>query len=123
MSYYEHIPDHPVIRNMELTGYPDGKEPEYPHCPSCHAEETTEIYVNKDGDVGCGACITRKDAEGVPSFTPDGDGVPVCPSCGRPCEYAYLDRDGGVFGCDECVSEKDAWDREDCFWPKGRRWD
>lgn len=30
---YNDIPDHPVIRNMEATGYPDGKEPDYPHCP------------------------------------------------------------------------------------------
>ena len=27
------LPDHPVIRNMERTGYPDGVTPEEPHCP------------------------------------------------------------------------------------------
>lgn len=32
------IPDHPVIRNMKATGYPDGKEPQYPHCPVCGKE-------------------------------------------------------------------------------------
>lgn len=32
------IPDHPVIRNLEATGYPDGKEPDYPHCPFCGEE-------------------------------------------------------------------------------------
>ena len=32
------LPDHPVIRNLEMTGYPDGQEPEYPHCPLCGAE-------------------------------------------------------------------------------------
>ena len=26
------LPDHPMIRNLEMTGYPDGQEPEYPHC-------------------------------------------------------------------------------------------
>lgn len=27
------LPDHPVIQNMERTGYPDGKEPIFPICP------------------------------------------------------------------------------------------
>lgn len=31
------IPDHPIIRNMERTGYPDGKEPRRKVylCPIC----------------------------------------------------------------------------------------
>ena len=29
------IPDHPVIRNMEATGTPDGKAEQYPRCPAC----------------------------------------------------------------------------------------
>lgn len=28
-----YLPDHPVVQNMERTGYPDGKEPQFPHCP------------------------------------------------------------------------------------------
>lgn len=56
------IPDHPVIRCMERTGYPDGKEPQYPHCPICDCETDT-FYKNKDGDiVGCDECVTAVDA-------------------------------------------------------------
>lgn len=39
------IQDHPVIRNLELTGYPDGQEPNYPICPICY-EETDTFYVD-----------------------------------------------------------------------------
>lgn len=54
--------DHPVIRNLELTGYPDGKEPVYPCCPVCGSECDT-IYRNKDLEVvGCGECLTSRDA-------------------------------------------------------------
>lgn len=45
MSY--DLPDHPVIQNMERTGYPNGKEPEYPRCPIC-GEECEDIYKDKD---------------------------------------------------------------------------
>lgn len=59
---YEHIPDHPVIRNMERTGYPDGREPEYPICPVC-GEECEIIYRDKWLDiVGCDECISTVDA-------------------------------------------------------------
>lgn len=30
--------DHPVIRNMERTGFPDGKCEEWPVCPACGGE-------------------------------------------------------------------------------------
>ena len=56
------IPDHPIIQNMERTGYPDGKEPTYPHCPIC-GSECDSVYRNKELDiVGCDECITTKDA-------------------------------------------------------------
>jgi len=56
------VPDHYVIQNMERTGYPDGKEPEYPHCPVCDSETDT-FYKNKDGDIiGCDECVTTVDA-------------------------------------------------------------
>ena len=62
MASYYNIPDHPVIRNMERTGYPDGKEPEYPRCPIC-GEECETIYKSKDYDiVGCDECIRSKGA-------------------------------------------------------------
>ena len=60
MSYS--IPDHPAIRNAERTGYPDGKEPEYPHCPIC-GEECDTVYKDNSGDiVGCEECISTSDA-------------------------------------------------------------
>ncbi len=58
------IPDHPVIRNMERTGYPDGKAPTYPRCPVCGAECDT-VYrsmENLDTIVGCDECIKTADA-------------------------------------------------------------
>lgn len=58
------IPDHPVIRNLERSGYPDGKEPRYPRCPVC-AEECSFIYKNKNREiVGCDECIFTDDAWG-----------------------------------------------------------
>ena len=62
MASYHDIPDHPVIRNMERTGYPDGKEPAYPICPIC-GEECETIYKNKDHEiVGCDECIRTIEA-------------------------------------------------------------
>lgn len=111
------IPDHPVIRNMERTGYPDGKEPEYPHCPVCQASEISEIYIQADtGISGCEACITRKDAEDVPEFQDASSEYPICPVCKAACEYAYLDDNNTIIGCDECVSTKSAWEQPDCFY-------
>jgi len=56
------IPEDPIIRNMERTGYPDGKEPSFPRCPVC-GEETDTFYKNNDGDiVGCDNCISTVDA-------------------------------------------------------------
>lgn len=62
MSYYD-IPDHTIIQNMEQTGYPDGKEPEYPSCPIC-GKECEILYTSKrDGTVvGCDSCLSSHDA-------------------------------------------------------------
>jgi uncharacterized protein with PIN domain len=69
VSAYE-LPDHPVIQNMERTGYPDGKEPEYPRCPVC-GEETDTIYRNKDLEiVGCSECLSSRDAWEEPECFP-----------------------------------------------------
>lgn len=56
------IPDHPVIRNMEATGYPDGKEPEIPCCPVCD-RECEKIYKHTESleIVGCDNCIVGLD--------------------------------------------------------------
>lgn len=56
------IPDHPVIRNCERTGYPDGKIPKWPICPMC-GEECDTVYRNKNLEiVGCEGCISWVDA-------------------------------------------------------------
>ncbi len=56
------VPDHPVIRNMERTGWPDGKEQGYPRCPVCGAECDT-VYVDRHRDVlGCERCVKCADA-------------------------------------------------------------
>ena len=65
------IPDHPVIRNLEATGYPDGKEPDYPHCPFC-GEECETMYINRYGSyVGCDVCVEASNAWDVPDCFPD----------------------------------------------------
>lgn len=55
------LPDHPVIQNMERTGYPDGKEPTFPICPVC-GEECEEIFRDKDLNIlpATGAMYGRK---------------------------------------------------------------
>lgn len=55
-------PENPVIANYLRTGYPDGKDPEYPRCPVCGGECET-LYKDRFGDVvGCDYCITAIDA-------------------------------------------------------------
>lgn len=54
------IPDHPLIRNLEQTGYPGGKEPAELKCPVCGGTYY-EIYRDRDGYIfGCDECVTRK---------------------------------------------------------------
>ena len=56
------IGDHPVIRNMEQTGYPDGIEPETYHCPLCGAEcECVFKHKGHGHIVGCENCIESID--------------------------------------------------------------
>lgn len=56
---YPQIPDHPVIRNMERTGYPDGKGPKVIHtCIHCHVDICHgETYYDIDGEPWCEECI------------------------------------------------------------------
>ena len=55
------LPDHPIIRNMERTGYP-GKVPEIPVCPVC-GDEAETFYMNEDKQiVGCDNCIEKRDS-------------------------------------------------------------
>lgn len=54
--------EHPAITNALRTGWPDGKAPQEPICPICHAS-CGEIYVTKDYEiVGCDECIKTQDA-------------------------------------------------------------
>lgn len=56
------IGDHPVIRNMERTGHPDGKEPEEYHCPVCNKKcESIFRYKGTGEIVGCDKCIAVVD--------------------------------------------------------------
>lgn len=112
------LPDHPVIRNLERTGWPDGKEPRMPRCPVCGAEEPYEIYVRGHETQGCDACLSRTEAP-----WPDGGPEPACPVCGKPCEDRYLDRDGDAAGCDGCITIKDPWDVPECFEEPERPWE
>lgn len=56
--------DHPVIHNIETTGYPDGNEPVYPKCPVCGSEP--EIFYKNvcTGEiVGCEDCLGKVRAD------------------------------------------------------------
>lgn len=56
------VPDNPIVRNMERTGYPDGKEPTYPCCPVC-GQECETVYKTKTLEViGCDRCLRPVDA-------------------------------------------------------------
>ncbi len=53
------VPDHPVIRNMELTGYPDGKEPRVCcWCDECGGEiYEGQTYYKIGSNIYCEDCI------------------------------------------------------------------
>lgn len=57
------LPDAAYIRNLQDTGYRDGKDPTYPGLPRS-AEQTCEtIYISADNEiVGCDQCMTTRDA-------------------------------------------------------------
>jgi len=52
------VNDHPTIRNLLRTGYPDGREPQDFCCPICGVA-AEQFYETKDGTiVGCECCLT-----------------------------------------------------------------
>jgi len=54
------VPDHPVIRNLEQTGYPDGQEPDDIACPVCGSVRAEDFYVAAGNTVvGCDICLRR----------------------------------------------------------------
>ncbi len=65
------IPDHPVIRSMERSGYPDGRQRGWPVCPIC-GQETDTIWQNNNMEiVGCGECLHSRDAWEVRECFPE----------------------------------------------------
>lgn len=54
--------DHPIIHNLEMTGYPDGKEQELPHCPCC-GKECETVYLIDGTIVGCDNCVEVDSAD------------------------------------------------------------
>ena len=55
------LPDHPIIRNMEQTGFPNGIPPKETHCPVCGADQPLLLYFNLLGEiVACDDCVTVK---------------------------------------------------------------
>ena len=63
--------EHPVITNLERTGYPDGKEPVYPTCPVC-GEKCETIYADRMGDVfACDVCVIQTDSWEVEDCFPE----------------------------------------------------
>lgn len=53
------VPDHPVIQNMERTGYPDGREPEETACPVCGSFAEDFFVAAGNTVVGCDICLRR----------------------------------------------------------------
>lgn len=100
MGLYD-IPDHPVIRNCERTGWPTGKEPDYPVCPVCDDEPSTVYFDTLNNLIGCDTCIEKYSTE-------EGDGD--CPECGASEPEYFYKKDGAIIGCEHCISEKDAWE-------------
>lgn len=65
------LPDHPVVQNLERTGYSDGKDPRCPRCPIC-GEECETIHKDRYGAyVGCDVCMETKDAWEVEDCFPE----------------------------------------------------
>lgn len=66
------IPDHPIIRNCERTGYPDFRDAEWPICPEC-GNECSNVYSTREGTiVGCDVCLVMGDAWEEPQCFSDG---------------------------------------------------
>ena len=61
---YNNIPDHPIIRNLQGTGYADGEDHDDVWiCPKCR-EQCDFFYVDGNREiVGCENCISMYEAE------------------------------------------------------------
>lgn len=54
--------EHPVIKNLERTGGPDGVEFKAPVCPMCGEETDTLMKTTVGEIVGCDQCVKLVDA-------------------------------------------------------------
>ncbi len=59
--------DHPVIENMERTGYPDGEEPVTYRCPVCRdcIYHGNYLYTIEGEVLGCEFCVSSIPPEGL----------------------------------------------------------
>ncbi len=56
------VPDHPVVRSMEYTGYPYARDSLQPCCPICGRECET-AYIDRWGEpAGCELCLDARSA-------------------------------------------------------------
>lgn len=68
----EYLPDHPIIRNLEAAGLPDGKEPPAPVCPICGETDVSWVYKDRWGEiVGCNYCLKKRNADTEPDCFPE----------------------------------------------------
>lgn len=69
----QNVPDHPVIRNLERTGYPDGQQERDPICPMC-GEVCDTIYIRYGCPteiLGCEGCVQECSAGEFEACFPD----------------------------------------------------
>lgn len=102
MNVYCVIPDHPIIRSCELTGYPGFRTPCWPVCPVCGSECSSVYLDDLNRVLGCDNCVTE-------SCSDDGDDTVLCPYC-KPVPERIYSKNGEIVGCDNCVTEQDAWE-------------
>lgn len=101
MNLYD-IPDHPVVQNMERTGYPTANTPLEPVCPECNDQCDEFLFDELNQLIGCDSCVERK--------YPEEDEFPECPVCGVSNPEKIYMKDGEAVGCEQCVTCKDAYE-------------
>ena len=66
------LPDHPVVQNLERTGYPDGKEPRYPSAaPSAARSAKPSTKTDTAHTSAATLCMETKDAWEVEDCFPE----------------------------------------------------
>lgn len=62
------IADHPIVHEIETTGYPAGREKAALRCPCCGEELSVDdfVYTGYNGEiVGCERCLESHFAENM----------------------------------------------------------